>query len=201
MSPFPDDDNPNKRVIFLSGTVVTNDGTPLPDRAKIERICSNFPLVEGDTDHKGHFSFELGRSLDMPDVSVGTNPTSHRTPIGNGLPGSKIMSNRSMGNSDRRLWGCELRAVLPGFRSDAIQLDTFHYLDDSARGSAHGPWQEEHARALRAGSGLGPESRFHRVGGSHSLLFGSDAGGHGQGLGREATATGPGLSAGRSPEG
>ena len=124
MAPFPDDDDPNKRVIPLAGTVVISDGTPLPGRAKIERICSIFPVVEGETDHKGHFSFELGRNVELPDASVGTYPTSHSTPLGNNT------WNRSMGNSDRRLWGCGLRAVLPGFRSDVIQLDTFHYLDD-----------------------------------------------------------------------
>jgi tetratricopeptide (TPR) repeat protein len=39
------------------------------------------------------------------------------------------MSNR-VGNTDRRLWGCELRAALTGFRSDVIQLDTIHYMDN-----------------------------------------------------------------------
>jgi len=130
MTPFPDDNDPNKRVIFISGIVVISDGTPLPERAKIERVCSNFPVVDGETDRKGHFSFELGRSRDLPDATVSANPSNHGAPFGNTLPGAKNMSNRSLGNSDRRLWGCELRAVLPGFRSDAIQLDTFHYLDD-----------------------------------------------------------------------
>jgi len=133
--PFPDYVNPNKRVIFLSGAVVISDGTPLPDHAKIERVCSNFPVVEGETDRKGHFSFELGRSPEMPDASVGMNPTTHSTPIGNNLPEAWNTSSRSIGDSDRRLWGCELRAVLPGFRSDAIQLDTFHYLDDTNVGT------------------------------------------------------------------
>jgi tetratricopeptide (TPR) repeat protein len=35
-----------------------------------------------------------------------------------------------MGGADKRLWGCELRASLIGFRSDVIQLDTVHYMDD-----------------------------------------------------------------------
>ena len=130
-NPFPDNNTiPDRRPIFLSGTVMLSDGTPLTDRAKIERVCNGVPIPEAETDKKGHFSFEVGRSFEMPDASVGSDITSRGgSPFGNagnnvGMPGGR------MGSSDRRLWGCELRAVLAGFRSDVIQLDTVHYLDN-----------------------------------------------------------------------
>src|SRR5258708_37289142 len=65
------------------------------------------------------------------------------------------------------------------------------------RGRAHGPRQEKHARALRAGPGHGAESRIHRVGGSHSLLLGSNTGREGQGCNPEAAAADPGRRAGK----
>ncbi len=52
-----------------------SDGTPLTDRAKIERVCNGVPNVEAETDKKGRFSFEVGHSLEMPDASVGSDIT------------------------------------------------------------------------------------------------------------------------------
>ena len=129
-NPFPDNTIPNQRPIFLSGTVVLSDGTPLTERAKIERVCNGVPIVESETDRKGHFSFELGRSFEMQDASVGSDLTGRGgSPFGNaGNTGG--MSGSRMGGADRRLWGCELRAALTGFRSDVVQLDTVHYMDN-----------------------------------------------------------------------
>jgi tetratricopeptide (TPR) repeat protein len=125
---FPDGAGPNQRPIFISGTVMLSDGTPLTDRAKIERVCNGVPIVETETDKKGRFSFEVGHSLEMPDASVGSDTSGRGSPFGNSS-NSGGTSNR-MGSTDRRLWGCELRAALTGFRSDAIQLDSVHYMDD-----------------------------------------------------------------------
>lgn len=141
-TPFPDGNNPNQPPIFISGTVVLSDGTPLTDRAKIERVCYGVPIVETETDKKGRFSFEVGHSLELPDASVGSDMTGRGdVPFGS-MPGSSMpggsvpgannnngMSSR-MGNTDRRLWGCELRAALVGFRSDTVQLDSIHYMDN-----------------------------------------------------------------------
>ncbi|HTM14124.1 MAG TPA: tetratricopeptide repeat protein [Bryobacteraceae bacterium] len=128
-TPFPEGNNPYQPPIFISGNVMLSDGTPLTDRAKIERVCNGVPIVETETDKKGRFNFEVGHSLELPDASVGSDMTGRGSPFGN-MPGaSSNMSNR-MGNTDRRLWGCELRAALPGFRSDVIQLDTIHYMDN-----------------------------------------------------------------------
>lgn len=126
---FPDDSNPYQRPIFFAGTVALDDGTPLTDRAKIERVCNGVPRVEAETDRKGHFSFELGHSLEMADASVGSDPNS-RNPFGNSTANSAMSRGMGGGSSDRRLWGCELRAALAGFRSDVIQLDTVHYMDN-----------------------------------------------------------------------
>lgn len=128
-APFPDTNGPNQRPIYISGNVMLSDGTTLTERAKIERVCNGVPIVETETDRKGRFSFEVGHSLELPDASVGSDITGRGgSPFGNPVNNGG-MSNR-MGGTDRRLWGCELRAALAGFRSDVIQLDTIHYMDD-----------------------------------------------------------------------
>jgi tetratricopeptide (TPR) repeat protein len=104
-----------------------SDGTPLTDRAKIERVCNGVPVVEAETDKKGRFSFEVGHSLELADASVGSDMNGRGAPFGNSS--GSAAANRTSG-PDRRLWGCELRARLAGFRSDAIQLDSVRYMDN-----------------------------------------------------------------------
>src|SRR5665213_319596 len=122
-----DSSGSNQRPIYISGTVILSDGTPLTERAKIERVCNGVPIVETETDKKGRFSFEVGHSLELPDASVGSDINGRGAPFGN-ASNSGGKSNRT--STDPRLWGCELRAALLGFRSDAIQLDSVHYMDD-----------------------------------------------------------------------
>lgn len=150
-SPFPGrtptTPNPNDRMqfpdmgprpIFISGKVMMDDGTPPPETVVIERICSgNSPRPEGYTDSKGHFSFELGRNQSMmADASYGSGADD---PFGNagGAPGRSSSGNRMPGMAgggsqvtERDLMGCELRASLPGYRSDVLQLAGRKTLDN-----------------------------------------------------------------------
>jgi tetratricopeptide (TPR) repeat protein len=128
-TPFPDGAGPNSRPIYISGTVMLSDGAVLTDRAKIERVCNGVPSVETETDKKGRFSFEVGHSMELPDASVGSDMSGRgNSPFGtsttNGGAGART------GSTDKRLFGCELRAALSGFRSDVIQLDSIHYMDN-----------------------------------------------------------------------
>jgi tetratricopeptide (TPR) repeat protein len=129
-TPFPNDGGPGQRPIFISGTVVLSDGLPLTERVKIERVCSGAPRTETYTDKKGHFSFQVGQSLEMPDASTGSA-------VSGGL-GSQLgnprdvggMSSSIGGSTERQLWGCDLQAALPGFRSDVISLNNVRYMDN-----------------------------------------------------------------------
>jgi tetratricopeptide (TPR) repeat protein len=89
-----------------------DDGTPPPTGVQIERVCGMTVRTEGYTNQKGQFSFQLGQNqqmmLDASQSSVGD--------IGN-------MSRGGQGGiSERELNGCEVRANLPGFRSDVVML-------------------------------------------------------------------------------
>ena len=52
-----------QRPIFISGKVVLSDGTVPPEPVSLERVCNGAPRLEGYSDRKGLFSFELGRSM------------------------------------------------------------------------------------------------------------------------------------------
>jgi TolA-binding protein len=123
------------RPIYLSGKVVLDDGTPPPEPVTIERVCNGQPRPEAYTDTKGRFSFQLGQNTGMmADASYGsTNDTfGSNDPFnqgqgsragGFGMPGQRQISERD-------LIGCELRAVLAGFRSDIVNLSGRRSMDN-----------------------------------------------------------------------
>ncbi len=144
---YPNSTNPNNnrlpdqtRPIYLSGKVMLDDGTPPPGPVTIERVCNGNARAQGYTDSKGRFSFQLGQTQGiLQDASVGSS--GRMGDYGN-QPGG-IISNRpaagvgdsgsSQGNRD--LMGCEVRANLPGFRSDSINLGARRVFDDPNLGT------------------------------------------------------------------
>lgn len=140
-NPFPGQD-PNQqqrmpempRAIFLSGKVMLDDGTPPPEPVTIERVCNGNPRPEGYTDSKGRFSFELGRNTAMM-ADASTNMGNDG--FGGGMPGQPQrggLGNGGFGggnaNIEQQLMGCELRASLPGFRSDMVSLAGRRVMDN-----------------------------------------------------------------------
>ena len=126
-SPFPDTggmNGPGQRPIFLNGKVVLSDGTPLPERVKIERVCNGTPRVEGYSDRKGNFSFQVGQNLEMQDASSSSSQMDTLNSA------RRSTSSSPASGIERSLFGCELRAALPGYRSDQISLSNVHYMDN-----------------------------------------------------------------------
>lgn len=111
-----------RRPVYLSGTVVMDDGTPPPEPVVIERICDGRRVPEGYTTSKGHFNIDLGgdNTLASADASVsgGGRDRFSNDPFSAG----GTMVGGSAGLGQLNLMGCELRAVLPGFTSEAVQL-------------------------------------------------------------------------------
>jgi Flp pilus assembly protein TadD len=114
------------QTIFLSGVVAIDDGSPLPGRVLIERVCNGTPQPEGHTDSKGSFSLRLGETRGVfADGSsrAATTPTSPRA----GSAQINAVDTGSVGGAsggvrESALWSCSIRAQLSGFRSDSIAL-------------------------------------------------------------------------------
>jgi len=109
------------------------DGGAPPESVTIELACSaNSVKPEGYTDSHGSFSFNLGQNNGVF-ADASTDDFSDL-----GLPGLSSSSNNGFGagpggaanaNSDTAYWDCELRARLPGYRSDTVSLAGRRMLD------------------------------------------------------------------------
>lgn len=116
-----------QRPMFLSGKVMLDDGTPPPDSVRIERVCGSRIIPEQMTDRKGRFSFELGRNVStMMDASDSGAGMRAGMPPGT----SNSPSNPFGGIRERDLMNCELRAVMPGYRSDVVNLASRKFMDN-----------------------------------------------------------------------
>ena len=103
--------------MFLQGRVATNDGTPLPNNAVVERVCNNHVRQQVYASSKGDFSMQLGSRTDsIVDAS------------GDGASTGVGTKDSLMGIPRRDLTNCELRASATGFRSaiiSLVEIDTF----------------------------------------------------------------------------
>jgi tetratricopeptide (TPR) repeat protein len=116
-------------TINLSGKVVLEGGGAPPELVQIERFCGARVFPAGFTDAKGNFNVRVGSGdpgATLPDAAnQGTDfrgrGIGDPTTTG-GLTGrTESMSTvRNAGTID--LYGCDLRARLEGYRSDAIAL-------------------------------------------------------------------------------
>jgi hypothetical protein len=104
--------------MYLLGRIATSDGAPVPNDAKVERVCNNKVRQQVYASSRGDFSMQLGSRVDAYLDATG-DPT----------PQSAASNQNSMlGIPRRELTNCELQASAPGFRSDIISLmavDTF----------------------------------------------------------------------------
>ncbi len=117
-----------ERPMFLSGKVMLSDGTPPPDSVKIERVCGGRIIPEAMTDRKGRFSFQIGQNSSMLMDASSSGP-------GRNSPGGMMGSNNMGGIRERDLFSCELRASLPGFRSDIVNLANRKFMDNPEVGT------------------------------------------------------------------
>ena len=120
-----------RRPVRLSGKVVLADGSPLPGSINVELMCSGSVKQQAFTFNDGNFSFEVGSpgGMAFADASVGGswNPSGSRSPAG--------QTGLDSFDGSMNLAGCELRAVLPGYQSERLQLGMRRPLDSSEVGA------------------------------------------------------------------
>jgi tetratricopeptide repeat protein len=102
--------------MLINGKVMIDDGTAPSEPVRIERVCGGRARPETFSDSKGRFQFTMGQEQDMmPDASESAGRVSGSSP--------------NSGVRESQLIGCDLRAVLAGFRSDTVSLANHRYLD------------------------------------------------------------------------
>jgi tetratricopeptide (TPR) repeat protein len=125
-------------LVFLSGRVMLDDGTEPQERASIERVCNGRVRRESYTDSHGQFGFQLGaEDRGFQDASVGgySDPMRNSSLYTNAQTPGAPLAMASQGVTQRELMGCELRANLPGFRSESISLAGRQLFDTSSVGT------------------------------------------------------------------
>jgi tetratricopeptide (TPR) repeat protein len=117
--------------LFFSGRVVMEDGTPTPRRVPIETVCSTNSRVEGSTDEKGGFHFQVGMNQHQGnfDTSVATTNSSQT------FGGPSLGRVAAPGASNTTYIGCFLRAKRDGYISSTLDLSRIHPGDSSEIGT------------------------------------------------------------------
>ena len=146
-TPPPDPVKPS----FLSGRVLLNDGNFPAEGVAVQRVCGVSITTETHTDSSGRFNMQVGgnRTL-VEDASSGSVLKGDANASGVGRGGA-------MG---AREWGCDLRAVLRGYRSDTVSLNNRHAMDDPDVGTIllHALAKKGQGLTVSATSGFAPKS-------------------------------------------
>ncbi|HTP35600.1 MAG TPA: tetratricopeptide repeat protein [Candidatus Acidoferrales bacterium] len=124
--------------IYVSGRVTLEDGTPPPQPAVIETVCSGAPHGEGYTDAKGYFGIELGSrnnamiqdASEMGSMSGINNPMMSSAGAGGTSPMSSGSRLGGIDGAERKYMGCDLQAKLAGYRSQQVSLTGRRPMDD-----------------------------------------------------------------------
>ena len=104
------------RPITISGRVVQEDGTSLNENVEIQRICGNIVRHETYTDAKGKYNILLDSQTTATSSFQGASEGGGASEMGSQMGGRLSQTTRT------QLWGCEIRAVFPGFYSGAVSL-------------------------------------------------------------------------------
>ena len=106
----------------ISGRVMIDDGVPPPETVVIERVCGGSTRAEGYTDQKGYFSIDLG--MDQAVMQDASNSGRFFGDAETHLPGQAQTASGAGGGamSEQRFMNCDLRANLPGYRSQVVSL-------------------------------------------------------------------------------
>jgi hypothetical protein len=112
----------------ITGRVMLDDGGPPPETVVIERVCNGISRNEGYTDHRGYFSIDLGMERGvLQDASMGGGLFDDPGMRGLGQGQTAGMGGGPM--SDQRYMNCDLRANLPGYRSQLVSLANRRAMD------------------------------------------------------------------------
>ncbi|MGA2577032.1 MAG: tetratricopeptide repeat protein [Bryobacteraceae bacterium] len=126
-------DKSAERVVFFTGSVMLDDGSPPADSVRIERVCNGRTSFETWTDVKGHFGFKVSSSGSDTTSGDASLPATQRSDELN-----KAMNASSTQYSmpiTQALRNCELRAVLSGYRSESVSMAIKSTMDDARLGT------------------------------------------------------------------
>ena len=125
-------DKSSERVVFFTGNVMLEDGSPPADTVRIERVCSGRATFEAWTDEKGHFGFKVSPGGSDASGDASQNATLRSDELNKAMNASSTQYSMPI---TQALRDCELRAVLPGYRSESVSMAIKSTMDDARMGT------------------------------------------------------------------
>jgi len=111
--------------LVISGKFALDDGSVPPELVRVELTCNSIAKPQGWSDTKGKFSVQLGTPNPDDLFDLTYSKTVERAPSG---PAGTTAAP-SIDAPPRDLAGCDIRGVLPGYRSDVASLSGSRRLD------------------------------------------------------------------------
>jgi tetratricopeptide (TPR) repeat protein len=115
-------------TIYITGSVMQEDGDPPPFGTVIELNCGDTVTREATVDSAGSYGFEVGSKNRigrvMPDASDRIDEDFFATPDVSQNPGEREWSSLSLRTTPLsvRLLRCEVRSQYPGYRSTSVRM-------------------------------------------------------------------------------
>jgi tetratricopeptide (TPR) repeat protein len=125
-------DKSEERVVFFTGSVMLDDGSPPADAVRIERFCDGRTTFEAWTDEKGHFGFKVTSSGSDASGDASLPATQRSDELNKAMNATSTMYSMPI---TQALRNCELRAVLPGYRSESVSMAIKSTMDDARVGT------------------------------------------------------------------
>lgn len=122
------------RAVYISGKVVMQDGSAVPQNVTVQRVCSGIAKTVAYTDAKGHFNFRWGDATtviaDAADAGSGSSTSAGTGGFGSSQSagGGNPLASDPFGN---RMMNCDVRASVAGYTSSTVNLFTRGATDNS----------------------------------------------------------------------
>jgi hypothetical protein len=103
--------------MFIMGRIATEDGTPVPHDAVVERVCNARVRQQVYASGNGDFSMQLG-SMGADSFVDASGDGEKESPLQSG----QMNKYPGIGIPRQELNNCEMRATVSGFRSNVVNL-------------------------------------------------------------------------------
>ncbi|HVW09622.1 MAG TPA: tetratricopeptide repeat protein [Bryobacteraceae bacterium] len=118
---------PIQRPIFISGTVSTDDGSPLPGSVNIQAVCGSDRRIVTHTSGRGDFGFQWGDTFGIfQDASQNSMSSAFSAAPAAGLGAGPMNTSGGLGNP---LVNCELQVDASGYLSSRAPLFNYDQLE------------------------------------------------------------------------
>jgi tetratricopeptide (TPR) repeat protein len=126
-------DKSSERVVFFTGSVMLDDGSPPADTVRIEKVCNGRATFEAWTDEKGNFGFKVSAGgSDTVTGDASQTATQRSDELNKAMNATSTQYSMPI---TQALRNCELRAVLPGYRSETVIMSIKSTMDDARVGA------------------------------------------------------------------